>query len=179
MFEINYLKKLKHVSISYKISIPTMLVLGLIFLLVKMFLPLYWKICLLWLENHIQLALYGVILLIFSLIFSWIYLLNKIKQFKNQTKQLETQIFNLKQELENKLFLEFGIYWDKKFNPYCPICEKPLSRTAESEQKYYSDAYCHNCDKPIPIFNDEGQLTISEAQKILKKLGKYKINHNQ
>jgi|SRR3990167_1575459 len=170
MIEITYLKKLKNLPIRYKISLRILLVLSLIFFLARKYLPLYCKTCLLWLENHILLTSYVIIPIIFSLILSWMYLLIKIKQIKRENNQF-------KQELENKLFLEFGIYWDKKFNPYCPVCGKPLGRIAEFEQKYYSDSYCYKCNKNIPISDDEGQLTISEAQIKLRK--QHGINHNQ
>ena len=73
-------------------------------------------------------------------------------------------------KLKNKPILKFGIYWDKKKEPYCPVCSKPLSYGLFYIQSQEVDAYvfkCINCNKFISCTNNGENINLEEAQKLL------------
>ena len=69
-----------------------------------------------------------------------------------------------------KFNIAFGAYYDKNFNLYCRVCKTPLVPDYNKEPDYYSDAFCDECEKPMPLQDDRGiQLTISETKELLRK----------
>lgn len=68
-----------------------------------------------------------------------------------------------KKNQELNLELKYGVYWDKKLNPYCPACQKPLSlvrikATGRTKLK------CKQCDKQVSPHDGDNILTFSEAR---------------
>jgi hypothetical protein len=73
-------------------------------------------------------------------------------------------------ELHEKLKPQFGVLWDKRGEPYCPIHEKPLIRhKVKLGGKIETGLNCTECGKTIPLMNDAGKrLKLSEAKRLLK-----------
>lgn len=79
---------------------------------------------------------------------------------------LSTAYFlKLKSEHSNKLTLKYGIFWDKKKNPYCPQCQKPVSynknfSTGEKDVKgstlRSAGYFCKSCSHIYPLVDGNG-----------------------
>jgi hypothetical protein len=80
---------------------------------------------------------------------------------------LSTAYFlKLKFEHSNKLTLKYNIYWDKNKNPYCPVCQKPVSYgNWGSEHKTY---YCKPCKSYNYLIDALGNKL--EPEKVLSEL---------
>lgn len=64
--------------------------------------------------------------------------------------------------LDKRLKLRYGIYWDRKKNPYCPSCKKPL------QLKNYCAYRCVACDKAVfPSDGSRGYLPIEVLRRLL------------
>ena len=52
--------------------------------------------------------------------------------------------------------LKYGIYWDKKKNPHCPSCQKPVAAYGnyQSSGKGY---YCKPCKQVFPLADASGK----------------------
>lgn len=73
---------------------------------------------------------------------------------------------------KNKLKFILGAFWDKKLNPYCPNCKKPLTYYGEYEfNKIFSPGYwCMKCKAVVRLYDGEKKyLGIDEAKKIIKE----------
>jgi len=79
-------------------------------------------------------------------------------------------LFKLKSEHSNKLTLKYGIYWDKKKNTYCPVCEKPVSYS----RHYYGGSgfvlgyHCNPCKRTYQLFDALGNSI--KPEKVLSEL---------
>lgn len=58
-----------------------------------------------------------------------------------------------------KLTPRFGVYWDKKLNPYCPACKTPLAMS-----KVSSMLLCFRCKEQVGIVSGT-PITLEEARK--------------
>jgi hypothetical protein len=59
--------------------------------------------------------------------------------------------------------IAFGLYWDKHYNAYCPICKTLCSYTHYLERDY-GIFHCPKCDKIIiPTTSKGGQLTYEQV----------------
>lgn len=74
-------------------------------------------------------------------------------------------------KLNLKSNFRFGVYWDKKFKPHCPICGSIMS----DKKPHYKNIICPSCGKSILLLNDNYNndnynkaLTYKEAVKILR-----------
>jgi hypothetical protein len=64
---------------------------------------------------------------------------------------------------DKKLRLKYNIYWDRKRNPHCPICKKPL------QSHSYCSYQCIACDKYIFPSNEFGKsLPIEIVHRLLR-----------
>jgi uncharacterized protein YbaR (Trm112 family) len=70
---------------------------------------------------------------------------------------------------KEKLKPYFGIFWDNNANPYCTVCNIPLSySTKEKMDSCY--IYCPKCKKKFPIHGNFGHvLNIEKVQEYIKK----------
>jgi hypothetical protein len=110
------------------------------------------------------LAITGVCISALALSVAFIYLLLKERN-------------RLQGELASKPFFKLNVYWDKELNPLCPICKNILSQIDRADfhdGDTWSSANdplgirCLNCNKLIPIMDDNGRpLTLAEAKKEL------------
>jgi hypothetical protein len=59
--------------------------------------------------------------------------------------------------IKMKLFPRFGVYWDFKRNPYCPICKKLLSNYNE---EIWDDPhfFCISCKDKIYLYDNKGRI---------------------
>ena len=84
-----------------------------------------------------------------------------------------TYISFLRKQLKPSLIIVFGIYWDKKCNPYCPSCKTLLTNYAfySSGNRHLPGMKCISCDKVIH-FSDEFDLfhKLGEARKIVQEI---------
>lgn len=65
--------------------------------------------------------------------------------------------------IDKQLKLRYGIYWDRKRNPHCPSCKKPLQPHA------YCTYQCIACDKYISPFSESGEyLPIEIVHRLLR-----------
>lgn len=67
--------------------------------------------------------------------------------------------FALRSQLSEKLIARFGLYWDKRKNPYCPTCKIPLRpdgywKFANCETFSLS---CPKCRLHHPMFDENGK----------------------
>lgn len=62
-----------------------------------------------------------------------------------------------------KLICRFGVYWDQKNIPHCPLCKKPLS--TYSKHGYLNNEYfCNPCNHLVYLSNEMGEtITRKEA----------------
>jgi hypothetical protein len=70
-------------------------------------------------------------------------------------------------KFQKKLKPKFGILWDIKKEPYCPIHEKPLTRhKVGMNDKVVAGLNCPECKQSFQIIRDNGErLTLEEAKK--------------
>lgn len=72
-------------------------------------------------------------------------------------------LFGLNKNVNSSLFLRFGLYWDKDKNPYCPLCQKPVS-THNFYGEMKNEYYCKPCNHLIHLTGEDGQkITRKEA----------------
>jgi hypothetical protein len=68
--------------------------------------------------------------------------------------------------INDKLKLRFGVYWDKKKNPHCPGCKKPIS-----DYRQYGTHFgygCMSCNRTILLERADGTpITAQEAMNSL------------
>ncbi len=72
----------------------------------------------------------------------------------------------LLEKYKHRLKVFFGLYWDKKKNPYCNSCKSPV--TFYSEYKGYKSPlfYCTKCEKEIEATDENGKaLSLVEIRK--------------
>jgi len=75
--------------------------------------------------------------------------------------------------LGGRLQLQWGIYWDKGTNPYCPACKTPLTNTI-----YNAKLSCPKCHTLISLQDDSSRsIPVEEAKRILR--GGQKIGARQ
>lgn len=87
----------------------------------------------------------GLLFILLALILYIIYLLHKIKL---------------------KINFRFGVYWDKKLKPLCPVCGSIMS----DKKPQSKNIICPSCGKSILLWNDNynKELTYKEAVEILR-----------
>ena len=56
--------------------------------------------------------------------------------------------------------MHFGLYWDKRFNPYCPACKTPLTGYGHYNNFGYGFK-CVKCDNQLIQLNDKTGSNIS------------------
>lgn len=104
--------------------------------------PLFQTIC-----KALSKALFGKIILLLLLILLY----------------LCARIYLLK-----KLNLKFGIYWDRKKSPYCPVCKMPLTsytRTIGGSEHF---AHCLKCRDQVFFHDDDGKtISLEDCRKHL------------
>ena len=54
------------------------------------------------------------------------------------------------------LQLRYGIYWDSKNNPHCPVCQKPVFY--DEWTMWGWGYYCKPCDKVTPLKDATGKV---------------------
>ena len=57
----------------------------------------------------------------------------------------------------------YGLLWDKRLNPHCPICEKQINMP-KHDKDLGTDCYCPNCDAKIYPTRRDGVEFESVAQ---------------
>lgn len=61
---------------------------------------------------------------------------------------------------DKKLKSKFGIFWDNKANPYCPICKTPLQTGERSFIDLGSaNLTCPKCNKTFLMRDDSSKIT--------------------
>jgi len=105
--------------------------------------------------NNVLLALLALSLLIN--IGLWFYTLHLSKQLKN----LQDTKFNI----------GFGVLWDKDREPHCPVCKNLLSAYEEKriKNKIRGELTCINCNKTIPLSDQDGFYRLDDAKEELKQ----------
>lgn len=69
---------------------------------------------------------------------------------------------------KNGLELHFGIYWDKKKNPYCPNCKTLLIYHHDNEYNKYHTFECIKCNKEMSAKDINGNyLSLKQAIELL------------
>lgn len=73
----------------------------------------------------------------------------------------------LRRKQAKKLRLQFGIYWDRDGNCFCPACRTPLTGYTV-DMTTGPVVACVKCDKVIAIRNHDGEhLLLRNAQKFI------------
>jgi uncharacterized protein YqhQ len=73
-------------------------------------------------------------------------------------------------QLKTKFKPKFGVVWDKSKEPYCPACEKPLTKyTLQNHDKIIAKGLrCAKCGVHFTLITDEGEkISLIEAKKLL------------
>jgi len=71
---------------------------------------------------------------------------------------------------KNNYFTRYGLYWDKKLNPFCSSCKSPL--TFYEEYKGYKAPlfYCFKCNLELEATDEDGKsLNLKEARNKIEK----------
>lgn len=83
---------------------------------------------------------------------------------------------------------KFNAYWDSDLNPYCPVCQTPLTLSIK-KLIYRIDPFnnsipppppvlhCLKCDDIITLYDDDGnELTLGEAKQLLSPIKRKEID---
>jgi hypothetical protein len=72
------------------------------------------------------------------------------------------------------LKLALGVYWDRKYYPYCPSCKKPLSNYAfyQTYGNHRSPGFkCINCKEIVRMSNGADMfLSIEQAKAVVENI---------
>lgn len=73
--------------------------------------------------------------------------------------------FALNRKLKAKLRLKFFMKWDRGKNPYCHVCDQPLTYNEANKKERL---YCERCQQDRQPRDEENQvLTLAEARRRL------------
>ena len=67
----------------------------------------------------------------------------------DQEKQEKADQRRAAEEERNRLFLVFGIYWNRDLQPFCPACKTPLAPFHNSERDKMPISYCPKCEDDV------------------------------
>jgi len=73
---------------------------------------------------------------------------------------------------DGRLFLRFGMYWDKAQNPHCPADKIPLVFTFHrmKDGKWCDFLACSACQMNFPLWDSQhGGLTLAEAKEFIRQ----------
>jgi len=72
----------------------------------------------------------------------------------------------------SEMLLCWGVYWDKSFNPHCPVDKTPLSFGSHGLEsgKLGTILHCPSCGSDLPLWDSKaGAFTLAQAKEALRK----------